>query len=230
MAERVFPPCKADLSGAGSGGGVTDRQRLPYRPLETNDLRVLRAELERVREVYGRGSSQGLAAFQRLNAASHEVGRPLDGLRRFSTDEVERFFAQTVLGPNEHVYWDGSRHGFERNDGRWRKPARWWWEHVHGPIGTTTLRLHPTCDDGACINVEHQVLEHFRTEQYSESQMLGALQVMAMRLGRTPSKALWLKHNGRPSPNIYVARFSSWSKALRAAGLEPLRRARKKAQ
>lgn len=192
---------------------------IPYGPFDphTADLQQLRAELELVYREHP-GSGRALDAFNRLHQAAAYQGRPLNGLRRHSRDEAERFFAQTVEGPDGHVYWTG-RESFERNDGAWRTPKRWWWEREHGPIGTTTLRVIPLCGDGACINPDHHELRHFNSRKYSQQQLIGALQVEALRLGHTPGSKEWEANRGKPSSSLFVDRFGSWANACRQAGL-----------
>lgn len=199
---------------------------VPYSEVapRTTNLRALRSELDRVRDVYGPGSSQGAEAYNRLSHEAGRQGQPLDGLRRESRDETERFFAQVVPGPDGHHYWDGGR-DFTRNDGKKRTPARWWWEHVHGEIGTTTRRVVPTCGDLTCIDPAHAICEHFNvTRRRTDEQLLGALQVMAMRLGYTPSQTEWELNGGTPTPDIFRSRFGgTWENVCRAAHLEPIK-------
>lgn len=186
---------------------------------KTTNLRELKAELDRVRAVYGRGSSQGAEAYNRLSHEAGKQGHPLDELRRHARDEAERFFAQVVPGPDGHHYWDGPR-TFRRNDGHLRAPARWWWAHEHGPITTSTLRVIRTCDDTRCISPGHAKLEHMTAAQrHSDEQLLGALQVVAMRIGHTPNGNEFVRNGGRPTQSIYVSRFGSWENACRAAHL-----------
>lgn len=203
---------------------MTVTEFVPYSTVSpsTTDLRELRVELDRVRDIYGPGSSQGEEAFQRLSVEAFRQGRPLDALHYHTTDEVERFFARTIQGPDGHVYWDtDTTHRFRRNDGLYRAPARWWWEHVHGPIGSTTRRVSPTCGEKSCINPEHSKCANFNTEKRrSESELLGALQVAAMRLGHTPRAEEWVRLKLAPSPTIFQQRFGSWQNAIRAAGLK----------
>lgn len=191
-----------------------------YKPPATTDLTVLRRDLERVRDEYGRRSSQALEAFQHLHRTANELGRPLSGLRRHSPIESERFFAHTIPGPDGHVYWNGPT-VFRRNgDKVSSSPRRWWWEHIHGTIGTSAMRVRTICGDLACINPEHCECRHFREGvQFSDREMLGALQVMALRLGHTPSGAEWYRHGGKPSMSLFGLRFGSWLAALNEAGL-----------
>lgn len=200
---------------------------VPYseRMPRTDDLHVLREELSLQRELHGRSSSQALEAFQNLFRTSCRVGRPLDGLRQFSTDEVERFFAQIRHGTDGHVYWTGTTHGFALNErgarGRrkYARPNRWWWMRING----TADQYHdifPECGQKGCINPEHQA--HGRDERrriYTHEQMIGAIQAMALRLGRAPTKADWAKQGGRPTSRVYAQRFGSWVDALVMAGV-----------
>lgn len=195
---------------------------MPYSKVApvTDDVNALRIELHRVREVYGRGSSQGLEAFNRLAAAAARSGHPLSSLQKHSPNEAERFFAQTVQGPDGHVYWVGAR-DFARNDGLRRMPRRWWWEHANGPLRVGDS-VYPICEDRHCINPEHCVLQDRRARhmRYTDDQILGALQVKAMRLGRTPKRDEWESARWSPSVALMQMRFGSWTKAVSAAGLK----------
>jgi hypothetical protein len=203
--------------------GALERLALPFDPA-TASLTQLRADLDEIRLIKGRGSGYGATAYNRLNRASHAQGRPLSQLRRDSQDESERFFARVVTGPDGHAYWNNGPRGgknFTGNGSRWYVPARWWWQHVHGPIGTTTLRLYPTCSDGACINPEHQELRHFREGTgYTHDQIIGAIQTMAIRLGRPPTTRQWIRHGGKPDKGVLIKRFGSWPRAMWAAGFD----------
>ena len=152
-------------------------------------------------------------------------GTPPDALRVHTADEVERFFARTIQGPDGHVYWDGNlAKGFRRNDGRYRKATWWWWERVHGPAERG--RLDPSCGEQHCINPEHLVFVPWGDikQRYSDMQIIGALQVAAMRLGHPPTTSEWRRLDISPTDTIIAQRFGSWSNALRAAGLEPRER------
>ena len=185
-------------------------------------VRQLRDELYRIRtEKPGTGYAHD--AYIRYMREASRLGLNPTALREDSKDETERFFARTVPGPDGHVYWTGAKGGFKRNDGGVRTPARWWWEHVHGPIGTTTYRTYPTCGDKACINPEHIELRHYRPERYSENFCIGALQVYVMRHGHAPSSDGWDRAGLKPTSGAFVLKFGSWNKALRAAGIEPRR-------
>lgn len=205
---------------------VEEMEYVPYRPPETNDLNALREELSLQIELHGRRSSQALAAFNGLFAASVRLGQPLDGLRQYSTNEVERFFARTVEGTGGHVYFSSHKTSFRRNDGKTRMPRRWWWEHLNGPISTYE-DVVPNCGEQNCINPRHCLSgRSLRRRWFSDEQMIGTLQVVAMRLGHTPNTKEWTAGKYTPTSPIYVLRFGSWRKATDAAGLPPASRSR----
>jgi hypothetical protein len=199
----------------------------PYsaRMPQTDDLHVLREELSLQRELHGPSSSQAQEAFENLFRTSCRLGRPLDGLRQFSPVESERFFAQIRRGTDGHVYWTGSSHGFALNEhgarGRrkYAKPHRWWWMQVNGFV-PPLHDIFPACGQRNCIAPDHQ--EHGRDERrriHSHEQMCGAIQVVAMRIGRPPRAKEWASLGGKPSAKIYRRRFGSWLDALVAAGV-----------
>lgn len=188
------------------------------------DLRVLREELAELRRVHPRRSSVVLEAFCRLVRAADAVGQPLDGLRRHTADEVERFFAQTIPGTSGHVYWDGTRDGFKRNDGKKRSPRRWWYAHKHGRELGPHESLVAMCGEVHCINPEHcETGRRHRDRRYSDEQMLNAVKVAALRLGRAPKSEEWQELGLSPSRGIYTVRFGSWETVIRKAGLEYVR-------
>jgi hypothetical protein len=148
------------------------------------------------------------------------AGNPPDQLRRFCSDEVERFWARTIPGMDGHVYWDAGRQ-FRRNDGKTRRPVRWVWEHVHGPLPMTT-DVWTTCGEPNCVAVEHLTAgRSARRDWYRTEQIIGAIQVQAMRLGRPPNQKEWQKVGAHPSSTVIVGRFGSWDKAIASAGLDP---------
>lgn len=183
-------------------------------------LRSLREDLTAVRAEYGPGG-HAQRAFERLFAAAAAAGRPLDQLRRYATDEGERFFANTIPGTDGHVYWDGAKYGFACNDGKARVPRRWWWTHVKGIEPGAYEDVAPVCGERNCINPEHceQGRGLFR-RRFSDEQMLGALQVAVMRHGRPLQKNEWDALGLRPTAHVYTTRFGSWPKAWRAAGYD----------
>ncbi len=188
-------------------------------------LQSLRAELVATRERYGRSSGYTQMAFERLFRFSCQIGEPLDQLQKHSRNEVERFFAQTVPGPDGHVYWEGARE-FTRNDGKQRRPIRWWWEHSKAP-----LDLHDdvvlTCGEKTCINPEHAIagrhLVRGGNRLYTDDQLLGLLQTTAMRLGRTPTTGDWDALEIKPGHTLLSHRFGNWASAVRSAGLKPVK-------
>ncbi len=191
----------------------------PYIPLPPSaELRDHEAELARLRAEDGRGSSRALAAFQALSQAYAHRGRRVDELRTHSPDEAERFFANTAPGPDGHVYWLPRGRRFTRNDGASRAPIRWWWEARFDELEQYDV-IKPACGDLACINPEHAVLEPRADlrRRFSDEQIIGALQVAALRLGRAPRQRAW---DGVPSRETIQARFGGWDKALKAAGIE----------
>lgn len=191
----------------------------------SEQLRPLRAELYRVRETHGRRSTAARVAFENLFRTSAKLGQPLDALSRRSKDETERFFANTIPGPDGHVYWDGGRQ-FTQNDGKHRVPRRWWYTHKHGRDLTPYQDLVPTCGDDACINPDHCEIGRGlrRPRRYSDEKIIGAIQVAAMRLGRTPTTDEWEEGDFQPDIRIVRKRFGGWKEAVIAAGLEPRRR------
>ena len=131
-------------------GDDSDYDFVPYRlrmPI-SDDLHALREELSLQTELHGARSVEAQVAFENLFRTSCRIGRPLDGLRRFSKDEDERFFAQTRNGTDGHVYWLGAQHGFSRNDGKTRRPARWWYEKLHGPLASDPGRRRQLRPEG----------------------------------------------------------------------------------
>lgn len=185
-------------------------------------VREAKQNLTNVRALHGSGSGYGLQAFQQLSQAYAAEGRHIDDLDQRSPVEEERFFASTIQGPDGHVYWQGWRY-FTRNDKALRSPVRWWWEFTHNPI-SRQLSVKPTCGDPACINPEHCQLEDQsrRLRRYTDERLIGGLQVLAMRLGRTPTEKDWRESGLDPAFSLFAYRFGSWIKALDAAGLDPI--------
>ncbi len=165
-------------------------------------LHDLRQNLTATRETHGRRSSQAERAFSDLCRAAAEAGMPLDGLRHHTANEVERFFSWTIPGVDGHVYWDGPRR-FVRNDGRDRTPLRWWWQHRYGNLDRSD-DLAVKCGERNCINPEHAAKERVRGYglRYTDEQIFGALRVMAMRLGKTPSSREWAKSGRSPKDSF----------------------------
>lgn len=186
-------------------------------------LHELRTDLLTAREAYGRRSSQAERAFSDLCRAAAENGTPLDGLRHHTVNEVERFFSWTIPGLGGHVYWDGPKRFF-RNDGMTRAPLRWWWQHRYGNLDNSD-DLVVKCGEANCINPEHASKERIRGTalRYTDQALLGALQVLAGRIGRTPSTSDWVKAGNAPSRWVFEKRFGSWGNAVAAAGLPAAR-------
>lgn len=182
-------------------------------------LHELRTNLTTVRETHGRRSSQAEQAFSELVRTAADNGTPLDGLRHHTANEVERFFSWTIPGIDGHVYWDGPKN-FTRNDKRTRTPLRWWWQHRYGNLADSD-DLVLKCGEANCVNPEHAAKERVRgvALRYSDESMLGGLQVLAARLGHSPTTREW-DHGGRkPSSTTLIHRFGAWENALSAAGL-----------
>jgi hypothetical protein len=189
---------------------------------EADVLRDLRDEYNVIRTTTPRGSHEAREAFERLFRASCAAGHPLDALRRHATNEVERFFSNTVEGTDGHVYWDGARNSFKRNDGKTRIPRRWWYAHIHGKELGQYEDLVPTCGELHCINPEHcTVGRGLRRTRFTLDQMLGSLQVAALRLGRSPKSKEWDTLGLSPTRTLYQMRFGNWENALKQAGLQP---------
>jgi hypothetical protein len=187
----------------------------------TTDLRVLREELVELRRTHPRRSSVVAEAFGRLFRASCAAGLPLDGLRKHTGDEIERFFAQTIPGLDGHVYWDGARYGFARNDGKLRTPRRWWWAHVNGVEPGQYEDIVSTCGEQNCINPEHcEQGRGLRRERVGREAMLGSVRVAALRLGRAPNSMEWNTLGLNPTRKTLVQRFGSWENVIREAGVE----------
>lgn len=186
-------------------------------------LHELRESLTLTREVYGRRSSQSQRAFELLVRTAAANGTPLDGLRHHVEDEVERFFSYTIPGPDGHVYWDGPK-VFVRNDGKGRRPLRWWWQHRYANL-LNNDDLVLKCGERNCINPEHASKEYLRgfRMRWSRERMLARLQVVALQKGRTPTTTEWAREKRHPVAEMYTRMFGDWAQAVAAAGLSPTR-------
>jgi hypothetical protein len=159
--------------------------------------------------------------FERSFREAAAAGKSPDALRRHVTDEIERFWAYTIPGPDGHVYWDGPLQ-FRRNDGKHRRPARWVRERTLRQALPVTTDVWSTCGETNCISPDH--LTSGRTPKrmhYPDERIIGAGQVMAMRLGHPPSAQTWDDKGGRPIRSVIVKRWGTWANFLIACGLDP---------
>lgn len=181
---------------------------------KTTSISALRTELHRVREVYGRGSSQGLEAFNRLMRAESKTGP--------EERELQRFLSRTIPAPNGHVHWQGAL-AFHTVDKRHRHPARWWWEYVNGPIPNPTLRVYRTCTDKKCITPEHAILEGFQRSRFTEDEILDFIRIAASTVGRPPTTRDFNSMAFGVKAGAIGLRFGSWPNALERAGIDTRR-------
>lgn len=147
-------------------------------------------------------------------------GQSPSALNIHSADEVERFWAQTVPGPDGHVYWTGPRM-FLRNDGKKSRPQRWTWARA-GHLLTPYTEIEVTCGEAHCVTLDHMRVRprSERRIRFADDRAFGAMQVLAMRLGRCPAPADW-KTAGLPVTfQAMVLRFGSWENFCAKAGLE----------
>jgi hypothetical protein len=83
-------------------------------------------------------------------------------------------------------------------------------------------RVHP-----ALRAIDREALEAFRAgirKQYSDEEMLEQLRASAERLGRSPTmREFDADRESTIHPQTVIARFGSWNRAKRAAGLTPRR-------
>lgn len=189
--------------------------------MTTATLPDLRENLRLTTEVYGRGSMRTTTAFEQLARAAALNGTPLDALRHYVEDEVERFFSYTLQGADGHIFWDGAS-TFRRNDGKERKPLRWWWARRYGALQNSD-DLVIKCGQPHCVNPEHAAKERTRGAQlrWTEQRIIGALQVTAGRLGHSPTPTEWQELKLSPDHSVVCRRFGSWTRALEAANLPP---------
>lgn len=167
---------------------------------------------------------QSACYFARSVRACQE-GRPLDQLRIYSPDEEERFWAQTIDGPDGHVYWQGSQ-TFRDNGGGYQNPQRWVWQRTHGKLDYGE-QIVSGCGTENCVAAEH--LRHRpRRERagygMSDEQVIGGLQALALRLGHAPSARDWNEAGHKLGAAGVAWRFGkTWPRALAAAGLRAQR-------
>lgn len=160
-------------------------------------------------------------AYERYHKQACAEGRPPDSLVRYSGPEDERFFDQIIAGPDGHTYWDGGRR-FRLDKGGERLPRYWWYEHVHGVL-LERGKLASHCGELNCITPAHQQFVSWGQikQRYTDQQLIGAVQVVAMRLGHSPTRLEYQSERGRgPTSEILAHRFGGWRSALEAAGLE----------
>jgi hypothetical protein len=83
-------------------------------------------------------------------------------------------------------------------------------------------RVHP-----ALRAIDREALEAFQSgirKQYSDEEMLDQLRASAERLGRSPTMREFAADPGSTiHPQTVIARFGSWNRAKRSAGLTPRR-------
>ncbi len=180
----------------------------------------LLSEYRRMRDA-GTGKARLANAYQRYFRQAVAEGNPPDSLQRLTGTEPERFFPLLIAGLDGHNYWDGPT-TFRLDAGGVRNPRWWWYEHLHGkqPKGA----LNPVCGQRHCITPNHQQFVDWSAlrRRYSDEQLLGSVQVVAMRLGYTPTRIEYDAMRGRgPTSAIVSQRFGSWATALRAAGCRP---------
>lgn len=159
--------------------------------------------------------------FERSFRKAIAAGRSPDALRRHVKDEVERFWAHTIPGLDGHVYWDGPQQ-FRRNDGRFRRPARWVLERTLRHELSRYTDVWTTCGERNCIAAEHLTSGRIGARRrYTDERIIGAAQVAAMRLGHAPGAQWWSDNGMSPYRGVITARWGTWEKFLIACGLDP---------
>ncbi len=129
-----------------------------------------------------------------------------------------------IAGIDGHNYWGGPQR-FSLDNGRQRHPRWWWYEHLHGKLPRGSLK--PVCGELHCITPTHQrFVDWFEVRRlYTDEQLIGAVQVMAMRVGYSPTSREYNAQRGRgPTAQIIGQRFGSWGRALKAAGCKPVQK------
>lgn len=168
-------------------------------------------------------------------AKCREGDRP-DRLRRDAGTPTERFWATVIEGLDDHLFWDGKFDSRGRpltisHNQHWVLAQRFAWRLKHGPTENVYI-VYATCGEENCLNVEHLAREHrAKANAYREETMIGALQACALAIGHPPTViefGEWRPRTGSgrrglPTSTIIYARFGSWPRAIRAAGLEPRR-------
>lgn len=150
-------------------------------------------------------------------------GNNPSALQIYSKDEAERFWARTVPGTDGHVFWTGSK-TFRRNNDVEQKPQRWAWKKHYGELSPYT-ELENKCGEDSCVNVEHMQVRPRSAARirFSDDKVIGALQVLHMRLGRAPTTTDWDEAKLPITASALLNRFGTWTKTLSLAGLEPAR-------
>lgn len=117
------------------------------------------------------------------------------------------------------------------------------WQKINGPV-PEGYQLHHRCENRPCIRVDHLQLvtdyEHRLIHgMYTADDLIAAMWGFEAKYGRQPEASDWdatkARANGKPEraeryyrdgwPHVTtaIARFGSWSKALKAAGFEAQR-------
>lgn len=178
--------------------------------------------LDRYRELRASGASAMVRreAYNDWFRQCCKEGRNPSALRIHSPEEVERFWAQTVPGPDGHVYWTGPK-TFLTNDGSRKKPQRWAWQ-ASGRALELWTEIDNVCGEPHCVNPEH-MRERPRGERrvrLPDERAFGAVQALALRLGHTPSPSEWNDAALRVTAGALERRFGSWGGFCRRAGLD----------
>lgn len=143
-----------------------------------------------------------------------------DALQTSSRDEGERFWAHTIPGLDGHTIWTGPSK-FRRNDGKSRSPQRWVWAHTHGGVLSHYEEIEIACGEPSCVNIEHLQIRPRATRRikFSDEQAINSLKVLALQLGHTPNRREWDQKQRPITGSGCNARFGSWGKFVKAAGL-----------
>lgn len=193
---------------------------------------------EEWREVLYALREQGARVSWRADAENYHAeaawreGRPLCALD-VDLSPIERFRAYVAVGA-DHDYWTGRTNdrGFatfypEGRSGSAVVVTRFVWTEILGHPAPDRYReiVRPTCGEKACVRPSHLTLIRRDKRRYSDEAILGAAQVLAMRLGRTPRQKDWLDARTKPVADMVLARFGSWERFVERAGLPPVERA-----
>jgi hypothetical protein len=184
----------------------------------------LQAEFRRLRDEDQETGQKRMATVSAYNRWFHQAcieGNPPDALQPNAGTELERFFARTIPGLDGHTYWAPKNLIFYLSGGGTRRARWWWYEHVNGPQGRG--RLESVCGERNCITPSHQfyVTWALTKRRYTDEQLLGALQAVALKIGHTPTTGEYDAICAKPVRAIIALRFGGWESAVRAAGLAP---------